>query len=578
MKQPVYPPGTIIAGRYRVDKAIARGGCSIVYRGTHLEMGRSVALKLMTSVDGQTDRAWVERFKREARLASQLHHPNTITIYDYGASSGVLFITMEWVEGDSLRNVIRAHGAMAPKRVAHLTTHLLMSLAEAHLLHILHRDLKPSNIMLTQDVNGLEMIKVLDFGLAKANPPGYTNPEALKLTKDGDFVGTPRYAAPEQLRGKELTKASDIYGVGMVMWEMLTGKPAVPDVDFGTCVLHHLGPNPWLLPPELRCPPALAKIVERALLKDSMQRYQSCEEMLAELRALLDEPGLSQEVRFGPEGGLALQVDLGQVPNTPVPKPAPKPAPAPSPSPLSAAPPVPQLELTSTDQSSSIHPVAPSQQNARSFDQLSAQDLELDRTVSPAQRPRPASSGAGARSTHAAPANTSPEWVKGALIGLIVLVLLGVGAMVARSMLKAKADPTSPNPETPSASAAPKADPSAANAALDPKQSPPSRELLRALMLLKRAQWDYDSPVAVASGRCIQHPMILRHRQREDRVELRATRCPDLVALASYERADELTLRLGDDTSIKLTPGEGTPRAVALEIKTALERLGQDSP
>lgn len=576
MKQPVYPPGTIIAGRYRVDKAIARGGCSIVYRGTHLEMGRSVALKLMTSVDGQTDRAWVERFKREARLASQLHHPNTITIYDYGASSGVLFITMEWVEGDSLRNAIRAHGAMAPKRVAHLTTHLLMSLAEAHQLHILHRDLKPSNIMLTQDVNGLEMIKVLDFGLAKANPPGYTNPEALKLTKDGDFVGTPRYAAPEQLRGKELTKASDIYGVGMVMWEMLTGKPAVPDVDFGTCVLHHLGPNPWILPSELRCPPALAKIVERALLKDSMLRYQSCEEMLAELRALLDEPSSSQEVRFGPEGGHALQVDLGQVPSPPAPKPAP--APSPSPRALSAAPPVPQLELTSTDQSSSIHPVAPSQQNARSFDQLSAQELELDRTVSPSQRPRPASSGAGSRPTNKAPANTSPAWLKGALIGLIVLVFLGVGAMVARSMLKAKADPSAPNQETPSATPSPKADPSAAKAALDPKQSPPSRELLRALMLLKRAQWDYDSPVAVASGRCIQHPMILRHRQREDRVELRATRCPDLLELASYERPDELTLRLGDDTSIKLTPGEGTPRSVALEIKSALERLGQDSP
>ena len=279
MRQPVYAPGTIVAGRYRIDKAIARGGCSIVYRGTHIEMGRSVALKIMSTGNGELDRAWTQRFQREARLASQLRHPNTIIIYDYGHDQGLWFIAMEWVEGASLRNVIKDTGPIDAKRTARLTVQMLKSLTEAHRQHILHRDLKPSNIMLTTDMDGLEVVKVLDFGLAKVDPAEWQGQTAqLKLTREGDFVGTPRYASPEQLRGHELTRAADIYGVGQVMWEMLTGAPAVPEIDYATCVEYHLGPRPWTLPPGLY-PPGLATIVERALLKDPTRRFQSCEEM-----------------------------------------------------------------------------------------------------------------------------------------------------------------------------------------------------------------------------------------------------------------------------------------------------------
>ena len=279
MRQPVYAPGTIVAGRYRIDKAIARGGCSIVYRGTHIEMGRIVALKIMSAGNGELDRAWTQRFQREARLASQLRHPNTIIIYDYGHDQGLWFIAMEWVEGASLRNVIKDTGPIDAKRTARLTIQMLKSLTEAHRQHILHRDLKPSNIMLTTDMDGLEVVKVLDFGLAKVDPAEWQGQAAqLKLTREGDFVGTPRYASPEQLRGHELTRASDIYGVGQVMWEMLTGKPAVPEIDYATCVEYHLGPRPWSLPPGM-FPPGLATIVERALLKDPDRRFQSCEEM-----------------------------------------------------------------------------------------------------------------------------------------------------------------------------------------------------------------------------------------------------------------------------------------------------------
>ncbi len=286
MKQPVYAPGTLIAGKYRIDKAIARGGCSIVYRGTHIDMQRAVALKIMTPDAAGNDEAWTQRFQREAKLASQLRHPNTITTYDHGHDNGLWYIIMEWVEGASLRNVVRDGGAVEPERTARLTIQMLKSLEEAHNAKILHRDMKPSNIMLTHDVDGEEQVKVLDFGLAKADP-SQMGGDLLKLTRDGDFVGTPRYASPEQLKGRPLTNASDIYGVGMVMWEMLTGQPAVPQVDYAVCVEHHLGPRPWTLPPG-QFPPGLTMIVEKALKKEPSERYTSCREMRQALKGWLE--------------------------------------------------------------------------------------------------------------------------------------------------------------------------------------------------------------------------------------------------------------------------------------------------
>ena len=308
MNQPVYSRGTIVGGKYRINKAIARGGCSIVYRGTHIEMNRSVALKIMTTDGGALDQGWTKRFQREARLASQLRHPNTIVIYDYGRDQGLWYIAMEWVDGPSLRNEIKEHSALEPHRVARLSVQMLQSLSEAHQQRILHRDLKPSNIMLSTDHEGREIAKVLDFGLAKADPKEWETSEGLKLTRDGDFVGTPRYAAPEQLKGEQLGRASDIYGIGMVMWEMLTGAPAVPEIDYATCVEYHLGPNPWRLPPGM-LPPDLAMIVEKALAKEASARFQSCEEMIIPLLMWLkgaqsrkgerfDDPGRSEDDGF----------------------------------------------------------------------------------------------------------------------------------------------------------------------------------------------------------------------------------------------------------------------------------------
>ncbi len=284
--QRVLRPGVVIANKYRVDKAIARGGFSIIYRGTHIEMERPVALKLL-ALDDEIKPSWLERFTREARLASQLTHPNTVTIFDYGQDPrGFLYIVMEWVEGASLYHHLKDHGALSHLEVAQVTVQILQSLDEAHRRGFLHRDLKPSNIMLTRDYEGHEIIKVLDFGIAKNLEDKAEN--STQITHQGAFIGTPRYASPEQLDGKKLTPAADIYSLGLLMWEALVGDPAVPSIQYGDCVKMHLGKKPWQLPAAVQCPPGLAAIVHKALAKPIDERYQSCRQMHTDLAAWLE--------------------------------------------------------------------------------------------------------------------------------------------------------------------------------------------------------------------------------------------------------------------------------------------------
>lgn len=286
----------MIADKYRVDKMIARGGFSAVYRGTQMGMGRPVAIKILDLGD-EIEATWMERFGREARLVSQLRHPNTITIFDFGKhEDDFLYIVMEYINGRSLSRQIKKHGALDPHDVAFIAGEILKSLDEAHAGGILHRDLKPSNIMIARDHNGIRVVKVLDFGVAKILEPSEVD---IQLTAQGAFVGTPRYASPEQLRREEATVASDIYGVGMVMWEALVGDPPVPSTDFSSCVEYHLGPQPWQLPDSVDCPPGLAHILYTALQKDASERYPNCRQMLSDLETWYEEtevPGPLQDV------------------------------------------------------------------------------------------------------------------------------------------------------------------------------------------------------------------------------------------------------------------------------------------
>ncbi len=290
--QRVLRPGVIIADKYRIDKPIARGGFSVIYRGTHTGMERPVALKLL-ALDDEIKPSWLERFTREAKLASQLTHPNTVTIFDYGQDPrGFLYIVMEWVEGQSLYHHLKQNGALRPRQVAEVALQILESLDEAHRRGFLHRDLKPSNIMLTHDYEGRDIIKVLDFGIAKNLEESQDG--GVLITHQGAFVGTPRYASPEQFDGRELAPSADIYSLGLLMWEALVGDPAVASVNYGECVDKHLGDEPWRLPDAVQCPPGLARVLYRALDKEVSDRYSSCRQMHAELSQWLESSEASE--------------------------------------------------------------------------------------------------------------------------------------------------------------------------------------------------------------------------------------------------------------------------------------------
>lgn len=293
-EQKLLRTGAVVAGKYRIDQPIARGGFSIVYRATHIDMQRPVGLKILT-INEDIRASWLERFTREARLASQLTHPNTVTIYDYGQDpNGFLYIAMEWVEGVSLYQYLTKRGALGATAVARISVQILESLQEAHQLHFLHRDLKPSNIMLTHDYQGRDTVKVLDFGIAKDLRE---KPDSqARITHQGAFVGTPRYASPEQLNESgELGPASDIYSLGLLMWEALVGDPAISSTRYGDCVERHLSPEPWRLPPSVDCPIGFDRIFYKALAKDPAERYQRSETMRAELIAWLDSPQAKAE-------------------------------------------------------------------------------------------------------------------------------------------------------------------------------------------------------------------------------------------------------------------------------------------
>ena len=296
-RRPPIERSTIIGGTYRIEEGIARGGFSTIYRASHVEMDRTVALKILT-IDENVGAGALERFSQEARLACQINHPNVVTIYDFGQDErGLLYIAMEWMEGRPLRQLVRQEGAISPRRVARIGRGLARGLAAVHDQGIFHRDLKASNVMITRPTASGELAKLLDFGVAKA--ADIPEEEKVRITQKGRFVGTPRYAAPEQIQGEELSERTDIYGLGLLLWEGLVGEPAVPEVNFQECCSYHLSKEPWQLPEGVASPEPLAEIVHRALRKDPAERFASAEELADRLDDLLHtmeaEPGFSQQ-------------------------------------------------------------------------------------------------------------------------------------------------------------------------------------------------------------------------------------------------------------------------------------------
>jgi tRNA A-37 threonylcarbamoyl transferase component Bud32 len=308
-----------ILGRYQILDVLGRGAFSIVYRAVQIGVGRTVALKVFllhpaSTPDAKLAEAALVRFQREARLASQLRHPNTVTLYDYDRTdASILYMAFEYVEGPTLSRVIKdAPKGLSAARAIQVARQVALSLQEAHSQGIIHRDLKPGNIMLTRRQGQGDYVKVLDFGIAKVlgdseefDPQGRTDrtddiavldltglgrEEQAELTQDGRIVGTPRYIPPEQIHGSALSPAADLYALGLILHEMLTGVPANPGRKPQDLIRWHLEDHPFAVPAGFQYPAGLAHIIQKATRKAPTERYASCEAFLEELDRL-DERG-----------------------------------------------------------------------------------------------------------------------------------------------------------------------------------------------------------------------------------------------------------------------------------------------
>ncbi|HWL85504.1 MAG TPA: serine/threonine-protein kinase, partial [Polyangiaceae bacterium] len=266
--------GQSIAGRYKVVRVLGEGGMGVVYLGEQ-KLGattRKVAIKTLHPHLSQ-DPKILARFERECGTIAELQHPNTIQVYDFGATDdGTLYIVMEYVEGMSAAEALEKDGAMAPKRVEKILSQVVGSLEEAHAHGIVHRDLKPENILLCDRAGQKDWVEVLDFGIAKRQEE---DTEERKLTQAGMVLGTPPYMSPEQFTGRPVDARSDIYSLGIVAYELLTGRlPFQGNTAYEWATQHMTQPPAPIetQPLGARVPESMRRAIERALAKDPRQR------------------------------------------------------------------------------------------------------------------------------------------------------------------------------------------------------------------------------------------------------------------------------------------------------------------
>lgn len=264
--------GTLLDGRYQIMARIGEGGMGVVYKARQTSIDRILALKMLNQQMAQ-DPTWVQRFNNEARACSRLQHPNTIRMFDFGQTSdGRLFMTMEFLDGIPLRTAI-SRGPLPPERVVKILIQCCASLAEAHSIGIIHRDIKPDNVFLLDLAGSPDYVKVLDFSVAKLVQEG-----GQMATQAGVVFGTPQYMSPEQGRGLPLDARSDLYGLGVLAFEMLTAKVPFNDDNPMTVIQMHLRSELPPLPPAT--PPSVQALVRRAMEKDPTRRFQSAGEMM----------------------------------------------------------------------------------------------------------------------------------------------------------------------------------------------------------------------------------------------------------------------------------------------------------
>ena len=284
------PTGTMVDGRYRIVNRIGSGGMADVYCAEDTQLGRKVALKLLYRRFAEDDE-FVERFRREASAAAGLQHPNVVQVYDRGAWDGTWYIAMEFLDGRSLKELVRERGPRAPEEAIDLVVQVLKAARFAHKRGVVHRDIKPHNVIIDSEGRA----KVTDFGIARAG--------ASDMTETGSIIGTAQYLSPEQAQGHPVDARSDLYSIGVLLYELLTGRVPFEADSAVTIALKHVQETP--VPPSHVNPAVSAELEDvtlRALSKDPAQRYQDADEFIAALEDA--RHGSTEATRALPDTGV----------------------------------------------------------------------------------------------------------------------------------------------------------------------------------------------------------------------------------------------------------------------------------
>ncbi len=269
--------GSVFGGRYRIREKVGSGGMSDVYLADDLTLNRPVAVKVLHP-EYARDPGYIQRFRYEAQAAANLNHPNIVSVYDWGNEGEAYYIVMEYVEGRELKDLLREQGAFAPERAAEVAAEIAAALQFAHRRNLVHRDIKPQNVIITP----AGQVKVMDFGIARAA-------SGTGITQTGVVMGTAQYIAPEQAQGLSVDGRADIYSLGIVLYEMLTGRVPFDDENPLTVAYRQVRDDP--VPPSVIAPgmpPAMEAIVMKALAKNPANRYQTAQEFKADLLRFLE--------------------------------------------------------------------------------------------------------------------------------------------------------------------------------------------------------------------------------------------------------------------------------------------------